>query len=93
MHSCILCGVFLYLGVHTMWQQCVKSLKLSGKAPVCGLQVSRLVVSEIVSRQHVQDRVACIEKWAAIADICRCVAHDVISVNLCQFMNTSAGGA
>ncbi|WAQ99016.1 RGRF1-like protein, partial [Mya arenaria] len=37
------------------------------------LLVSRLVVTEIVSRQILQDRVACIEKWAAIADICRCM--------------------
>ncbi|ESO08236.1 hypothetical protein HELRODRAFT_75379, partial [Helobdella robusta] len=36
-------------------------------------EASRLVVCEIVSRTSVQDRISCIEKWAAIADICRLV--------------------
>lgn len=32
-------------------------------------QVSQLVVTEIVLKTNIQERVSCIEKWTAIADI------------------------
>ncbi|KAK3766068.1 hypothetical protein RRG08_002305 [Elysia crispata] len=53
-------------------------------------EVSRLVVSEIVSRGNMQDRVACIEKWAAIADICRCMHNYNGVLQICAaFVNSS----
>ncbi|KAJ8303946.1 hypothetical protein KUTeg_017529 [Tegillarca granosa] len=54
------------------------------------LLVSRLVVSEIVSRQNLQERVSCIEKWAAIADICRCMHNYNGVLQICAaFVNSS----
>ena len=53
-------------------------------------EVSRLVVSEIVNRTVLQDRVACIEKWAAIADICRCMNNYNGVLQICAaFVNSS----
>ncbi|RUS77637.1 hypothetical protein EGW08_014597 [Elysia chlorotica] len=53
-------------------------------------EVSRLVVSEIVNRGNMQDRVACIEKWAAIADICRCMHNYNGVLQICAaFVNSS----
>ncbi|OWF45269.1 Ras-specific guanine nucleotide-releasing factor 1 [Mizuhopecten yessoensis] len=53
-------------------------------------EVSRLVVSEIVGRQNLQDRVSCIEKWAAIADICRCMHNYNGVLQICAaFVNSS----
>ncbi|KAL3866712.1 hypothetical protein ACJMK2_043993, partial [Sinanodonta woodiana] len=53
-------------------------------------EVSRLVVSEIISRQNIQDRVSCIEKWAAIADICRCMHNYNGVLQVCAaFVNSS----
>ncbi|ELT93796.1 hypothetical protein CAPTEDRAFT_169570 [Capitella teleta] len=53
-------------------------------------EVSRLVVSEIVTRQNCSDRVACIEKWAAIADICRCLHNYNGVLQICAaFVNSS----
>ncbi|KAK7496823.1 hypothetical protein BaRGS_00011803, partial [Batillaria attramentaria] len=53
-------------------------------------EVSRLVVSEIVGRGNMQDRVACIEKWAAIADICRCMHNYNGVLQICAaFVNSS----
>ena len=42
-------------------------------------QVSKLVASEILRQSTVIGRAAAIEKWAAVADICRCV-HNYNSV-------------
>ncbi|XP_052831997.1 ras-specific guanine nucleotide-releasing factor 2 isoform X2 [Octopus bimaculoides] len=53
-------------------------------------EVSRLVVSEIVGRTNIQDRVACLEKWAAIADICRCMHNYNGVLQICAaFVNSS----
>ncbi|XP_061172412.1 ras-specific guanine nucleotide-releasing factor 2-like isoform X4 [Saccostrea echinata] len=53
-------------------------------------EVSRLVVSEIVRRSVLQERVACIEKWAAIADICRCMNNYNGVLQICAaFVNSS----
>ena len=58
--------------------------------PLSNLQVSRLVVSEIVSRGNITERVACIEKWAAIADICRCMHNFNGVLQICAaFVNSS----
>ncbi|KAI8793196.1 ras-specific guanine nucleotide-releasing factor 2, partial [Biomphalaria glabrata] len=53
-------------------------------------EVSRLVVSEIVSRSNMQDRVACIEKWAAIADICRCMHNYNGVLQICAALVNSS---
>ena len=42
-------------------------------------QVSKLVASEILRQSTVVGRAAAIEKWAAVADICRCM-HNYNSV-------------
>ena len=56
----------------------------------CCFQVSRLVVSEIVGRINVAERVACIEKWAAIGDICRCLQNYNGVLQICAaFVNSS----
>lgn len=53
-------------------------------------EVSRLVVSEVVTRTVLQERVACIEKWAAIADICRCMNNYNGVLQICAaFVNSS----
>jgi predicted ferric reductase len=36
-------------------------------------QMSRLVVTEIITQPCMTTRVQCIEKWAAVADICKCL--------------------
>ena len=35
--------------------------------------MSRLVVTEIITQPCMTTRVQCIEKWAAVADICKCL--------------------
>ncbi|XP_071116557.1 ras-specific guanine nucleotide-releasing factor 2-like [Haliotis cracherodii] len=53
-------------------------------------EVSRQVVSEIVRRPNLQERVSCIEKWAAIADICRCMHNYNGVLQICAaFVNSS----
>ncbi len=37
---------------------------------VCVFKVRRLVVSEVVRREALPDRVTCIEKWTSVADLC-----------------------
>ena len=47
-------------------------------------------MSEIIRRDNVQERVACIEKWAAIADICRCMHNYNGVLQICAaFVNSS----
>lgn len=47
-------------------------------------------MSEIVGRTNIQDRVACLEKWAAIADICRCMHNYNGVLQICAaFVNSS----
>ena len=48
------------------------------------------MVSEIVGRGNMADRVSCIEKWAAIADICRCMHNYNGVLQICAaFVNSS----
>ena len=49
-----------------------------------------MVVSEIVRRPSVQERAACIEKWAAIADICRCMHNYNGVLQICAAFVNSA---
>ncbi|KAG8181966.1 hypothetical protein JTE90_026905 [Oedothorax gibbosus] len=52
--------------------------------------VSRLVVSEIVRATMMSSRVTIIEKWAAVADICRCLHNFNGVLQICAaFMNSS----
>ncbi|CAH1153713.1 unnamed protein product [Phaedon cochleariae] len=52
--------------------------------------VSRLVASEILRRKSITTRVAAIEKWAAVADICRCLHNFNGVLEICSALtNTS----
>ncbi|XP_076333763.1 ras-specific guanine nucleotide-releasing factor 1-like isoform X2 [Tachypleus tridentatus] len=52
--------------------------------------VSRLVVSEIMRTPEMSRRVAVIDKWAAVADICRCLHNFNGVLQICAaFMNSS----
>ncbi|CAH1974509.1 unnamed protein product [Acanthoscelides obtectus] len=52
--------------------------------------ISRLVVSEILTRKTLAARVAAIEKWAAVGDICRCLHNFNGVLQICSaFTNTS----
>ncbi|XP_059486241.1 ras-specific guanine nucleotide-releasing factor 2-like isoform X3 [Neocloeon triangulifer] len=53
-------------------------------------EVSRLVVSEIVRRDNLAARIAAIEKWAAVADISRCLHNFNGVLQICAaFTNSS----
>ncbi|XP_031336878.1 ras-specific guanine nucleotide-releasing factor 2-like isoform X2 [Photinus pyralis] len=52
--------------------------------------VSTLVASEIIRRRNLTARVAVIEKWAAVADICRCLHNFNGVLQICSaFTNSS----
>ncbi|KXJ72368.1 hypothetical protein RP20_CCG018222 [Aedes albopictus] len=51
---------------------------------------SRLVCSEIVSRQNMTARVAAIEKWTAVADICRCLHNFNGVLQICAAFTNAA---
>ncbi|VDN97464.1 unnamed protein product [Rodentolepis nana] len=53
-------------------------------------EVSKLVVSEIISRPEVPDRATCIEKWVAIADICRCLQNYNGVLQICAALESSS---
>nr|CDS24125.1 ras GTP exchange factor [Echinococcus granulosus] len=53
-------------------------------------EVSKLVVSEIISRSEIPDRAACIEKWIAIADICRCLQNYNGVLQICAALENSS---
>jgi hypothetical protein len=53
-------------------------------------EMSKLVISEIVEAQDLARRVAIIEKWAAVADICRCLHNFNGVLQICSaFTNSS----
>jgi hypothetical protein len=53
-------------------------------------EVSRLVVSEIIRRDNLSARIAAIEKWAAVADISRCLHNFNGVLQICAaFTNSS----
>ncbi|PAA81617.1 hypothetical protein BOX15_Mlig001641g2 [Macrostomum lignano] len=51
---------------------------------------SCLVVSEIISCSDIDRRVTCIEKWAAIADICRCLHNYNGVLQICAALVNSS---
>lgn len=51
---------------------------------------SRLVVAEIVSRTSMASRVAAIEKWTAVADICRCLHNFNGVLQVCAAFTNAA---
>ncbi|XP_055644260.1 ras-specific guanine nucleotide-releasing factor 2-like isoform X2 [Toxorhynchites rutilus septentrionalis] len=51
---------------------------------------SRLVCSEIVSRSNMTARVAAIEKWTAVADICRCMHNFNGVLQICAAFTNAA---
>ena len=54
------------------------------------VQMSRLVVSEVIRGCSIQSRVAVIEKWVAVADICRCLHNFNGVLQVCAaFQNSS----
>ncbi|XP_034244817.1 ras-specific guanine nucleotide-releasing factor 2-like [Thrips palmi] len=52
-------------------------------------QMSALVVSEIVRRPNISARVAAIEKWAAVADIARCLHNFNGVLQICAAFNNN----
>lgn len=52
-------------------------------------QMSALVVSEIVRRNNISARVAAIEKWAAVADIARCLHNFNGVLQICAAFNNN----
>ena len=53
-------------------------------------QMSRLVVSEILTQPCVTTRVQAIEKWTAVADICRCLHNFNGILQICAAFTNSA---
>lgn len=53
-------------------------------------EVSKLVVSEIISRSEVPHRATCIEKWIAVADICRCLQNYNGVLQICAALESSS---
>lgn len=51
---------------------------------------SRLVSSEIISRSNMQSRVTAIEKWTAVADICRCLHNFNGVLQICAAFTNAA---
>ena len=52
--------------------------------------MSRLVVSEILTQPCVTTRVQAIEKWTAVADICRCLHNFNGVLQICAAFTNSA---
>ena len=56
----------------------------------CDHQMSRLVASEVIRGGTLATRVAIIEKWVAVADICRCLHNYNGVLQVCAaFQNSS----
>ncbi|XP_065577423.1 ras-specific guanine nucleotide-releasing factor 2-like isoform X1 [Artemia franciscana] len=53
-------------------------------------EVSRLVVSEITRRQNLTARIAVIDKWTAVADICRCLHNFNGVLQICAALTNSS---
>ncbi|CAH8866094.1 unnamed protein product [Trichobilharzia szidati] len=74
------------------WMKLDKEEKAKHVLLVCKRfnEVSRLVVSEIISRTDLNDRVMCIDKWVAIADICRCMQNYNGVLQICAALVNSS---
>jgi hypothetical protein len=55
-----------------------------------GLKISNLIASEIIRNEDVNARVSAIEKWVAVADICRCLHNYNAVLEITSSMNRSA---
>ena len=53
-------------------------------------QMSRLVVTEIITQPCMTTRVQCIEKWAAVADICKCLHNFNGVLQICSALTNSS---
>uniref|UniRef100_A0A8B9Y908 Ras protein specific guanine nucleotide releasing factor 1 n=1 Tax=Bos mutus grunniens TaxID=30521 RepID=A0A8B9Y908_BOSMU len=54
------------------------------------LKISNLIASEIVRNEDINVRVSTIEKWVAVADICRCLHNYNAVLEITSSMNRSA---
>uniref|UniRef100_A0A803SNJ6 Ras protein specific guanine nucleotide releasing factor 1 n=1 Tax=Anolis carolinensis TaxID=28377 RepID=A0A803SNJ6_ANOCA len=68
------------------WMKALFSLT----APSLSLQVSNLIASEILRNEEVTVRVSTIEKWVAVADICRCLHNYNAVLEITSAFNRSA---
>lgn len=55
-----------------------------------GLKISNLIASEIIRNEDINARVSAIEKWVAVADICRCLHNYNAVLEITSCMNRSA---
>lgn len=55
-----------------------------------GFKISNLIASEIVRNEDIGARVSAIEKWVAVADICRCLHNYNAVLEITSSMNRSA---
>ncbi|NXJ20580.1 RGRF1 factor, partial [Dicrurus megarhynchus] len=60
-----------------------------GWAP-CLPKVSNLIASEIIRNEEINARVSAIEKWVAVADICRCLHNYNAVLEITSSLNRSA---
>lgn len=58
--------------------------------PLVSLQMSNLVASEIMTHTDVGSRAGSIEKWLAVADICRCLNNYNGVLEITSALNRSA---
>uniref|UniRef100_H9GMJ9 Ras protein specific guanine nucleotide releasing factor 1 n=1 Tax=Anolis carolinensis TaxID=28377 RepID=H9GMJ9_ANOCA len=68
----------------------MKAALFSLTAPSLSLQVSNLIASEILRNEEVTVRVSTIEKWVAVADICRCLHNYNAVLEITSAFNRSA---
>lgn len=55
-----------------------------------GSKISNLIASEIIRNEDINARVSAIEKWVAVADICRCLHNYNAVLEITSSMNRSA---
>lgn len=55
-----------------------------------GSKISNLIASEIIRNEDINARVSTIEKWVAVADICRCLHNYNAVLEITSSMNRSA---
>lgn len=56
----------------------------------CLPKVSNLIASEILRNEEINARVSAIEKWVAVADICRCLHNYNAVLEITSSLNRSA---
>lgn len=56
----------------------------------CLPKVSNLIASEIIRNEEINARVSAIEKWVAVADICRCLHNYNAVLEITSSLNRSA---